>query len=67
MCLSSNPEQSCAAPCAVTVDEVYALGELYKKVSNSLHQVSNMATVAAAGGQACECRELRISCRCSKR
>jgi hypothetical protein len=33
--------------CAVTVDEVYALGELYKKVSNSLHQVSTVANVAA--------------------
>jgi hypothetical protein len=65
--IPSDLEQSCDVPYAVTVDEVYALGELYKKVSNSLHQVRNMATVAAAGAQACECREVHVRCRCSKR
>ena len=48
--IPSDLEQSRDVPCAVTVDEVYALGELYKKVSNSLHQVSTVAKMAAERG-----------------
>lgn len=40
----------CSCCRTVTVDEVFALGELYKKVSNSLHQVS--ALVRADCGSA---------------